>query len=128
MQWSDASAAVLKAAIADPKAYRHATRYRQLPTGVFKAGVLFSRPNMNFFDCGNKTIAADFYSFSVTGLFSVTDFATPSFNEIVDMTGDFDVSVFIADNTCSRSQSFSDQPRVFGQWSDRIPRNGESGH
>lgn len=123
MQWSDANAVVLKAAITVLKAYRDATRYRQVPIGVMKAGGLFSQPNMDFFDCGNETIAADFYSFAVTDLCSDTDFATSSFNDIVDMAGNFDVPVFMAGNTCSGSRSFSDQLWVFGHWSDRLSGN-----
>ncbi|KAJ4406254.1 hypothetical protein N0V91_004707 [Didymella pomorum] len=78
---------------------------------------------MDFFDCGNETVAADFYSFAVTGLCSDIDFATSSFTEIVDMAGNFDVPVFMADNTCSGSRSFLDQPWVIEKWSDRLSGN-----
>jgi hypothetical protein len=114
MRWSDANAAVLDAAIADLGAYRDAMRYQTLSIGVFKAGGLFSKANMDFFDCGNETITADFCSFAVTSLRSDTDFVTSSFNEIVDAAGNLDVPVFMADNTCS-ARSFLDQPWVFGE-------------
>lgn len=82
---------------------------RQIPVGVFRTD-LFSKPKMDFFDCSNKTIAADFCSFTVNDLCRDTDFATLSFNEIVDLSGSFDASVLIADKTCPRSKPFLDQP------------------
>jgi hypothetical protein len=102
-------------------------RYRHLPFGIFRSSGLLPKPNMDFFDCGNETVAADFYSFAVTGLCSDIDFATSSFTEIVDMAGNFDVPVFMADNTCSGSRSFLDQPWVIEKWSDRLSGNGKYG-
>lgn len=82
---------------------------RQIPVGVFRTD-LFSKPRMDFFDRGNKTITADFCSFTVNDLCRDTDFAMLSFNEIVDLAGSFDAPVLIADNICPRSKPFLNQP------------------
>ena len=122
--WSDAAAPVLKAAVADLKAYRDAMRYRKIPVGIFHTA-LTSRPHMDFFDCGNGTVAADFYSMTASDLCRDTDFATSSFNEFVDIAGSLDAPVFIADNTCPGSRPFSDQPWILGEWSDRLSGNSK---
>lgn len=44
MQCSESNTVVLKAATADPKAYRDAVRCRQIPVGVMNQGGLIWRP------------------------------------------------------------------------------------
>lgn len=113
------AAPVVKAAIADMKAYRDLMPYRKIPIGYASADSAEIRfPLQDFLDCGNETIAADFFSLARFSWCGDSGFQESGYDILYDFAVGYDIPLFLSETGCTAggtSRDFADQDAVLGR-------------
>ncbi|KAF2738681.1 hypothetical protein EJ04DRAFT_549611 [Polyplosphaeria fusca] len=123
------AAPYVKAAIADMKAYRDAMRYREMPIGYSAADVQELRvPQQDYFDCGNASIAADFFGMNLYSWCGDSSFTESGYDKVYDQIDGYDIPIFLSETGCNTGDTggrpFTDQVAVLGrQMNDRLSGN-----
>lgn len=103
------ASAFVKAAVRDSKAYIKAKNYRPIGVGYATNDDADIRENLaNFFDCGNRTEAIDFWGYNIYSWCGDSSFTQSGFDVRTKEFQNFDVPVFFAEYGCN-----TPRPRLF---------------
>lgn len=123
---STIAAPVVKAVIADMKAYRDAMEYRKIPIGYSNNDESIIDSMANFMDCGNSDVAADFFGFNRYSWCGDSSFTASGYDQLYEYADGFDIPIFLSENGCNipSPREFSDQPVLLGrEMNDRFSGN-----
>lgn len=111
------AAAYVKASIADMKAYRDTMQYRAIPIGYtatdISSPVDLRTVQQDYFDCGNASIAADFYGVNRFTWCGDSSFTASGYSELYDQAAGYDIPTFLSETGCTSSTSTSQPNRTF---------------
>lgn len=103
------ASAFVKAAVRDSKAYIKAKNYRSIGVGYATNDDADIREDLaNFFDCGNRTEAIDFWGYNIYSWCGDSSFEKSGFDVRTKEFEKFDVPVFFAEYGCN-----TPRPRLF---------------
>lgn len=114
---STIAAPVVKAVIADMKAYRDAMQYRKIPIGYSNNAESIIDTMADFMDCGNSNVAADFFGFNRYSWCGDSSMAASGYNQLYAFADGFDIPIFLSEDGCNipSPRQFTDQPAVLGR-------------
>ncbi|KAF2114353.1 Glucanosyltransferase, partial [Lophiotrema nucula] len=127
------TAPYVKAALADMKTYRDFMGYREIPIGYAAAEIQEVRlQQQNYFDCGNSSIAADFYAVNRYSWCGDSSMEESGYDQLYDQADGYDIPTFLSETGCNTAEagsrypnrSFTDQVAMLGrQMNDRFSGN-----
>lgn len=123
------AAPIVKAAIADMKAYRDAMQYRKIPIGYSNNKEQMIDVMANYMDCGSSAIAADFFGFNLYSWCGDSSMSKSDYDRLYDNAEGFDIPIFLSENGCNAvsPRKFSDQSAILGRdMNDRFSGNSTS--
>lgn len=126
---STMAAPIVKAAIADMKAYRDAMQYRKIPIGYSNNKEQMIDVMANYMDCGSSAIAADFFGFNLYSWCGDSSMSKSDYDRLYDNAEGFDIPIFLSENGCNAvsPRKFSDQSAILGRdMNDRFSGNSTS--
>lgn len=103
------ASAFVKAAVRDSKSYIKSKGYRQIGVGYATNDDKDIRENLaNFFDCGDRSDAIDFWGYNIYSWCGKSDFKTSGFDLRTKEFESYNVPVFFAEYGCN-----TPRPRLF---------------
>ena len=113
-----ASAAYIKAAARDMKAYINSKGHRQIPVGYSAADIAELRPMLqNYLVCGgNASEAIDFFSLNSYEWCGPVDYMTSGYSNLQTMAVGYPIPIFFSETGCNKPEprTFADQGAIFG--------------
>ncbi|KAJ4364452.1 hypothetical protein N0V83_009046 [Neocucurbitaria cava] len=116
------AAPAVKAVIADMKAYRDLMQYRKIPIGYSATDTRTSTSLQDYLDCGNDTIAADFFGLNSYAWCGDSSFVESGYSQLYDRAEGYDIPIFLSETGCNviEPRDFADQNALLGrQMNDR---------
>jgi hypothetical protein len=122
------SAAYVKAAIADMKAYRDLMQYRSIPIGYSIADVASLRGlQQDYFNCGDESSSADFLGTSMYAWCGDSSMSKSGYDELYEQLDGYSIPYFFSENGCrldNEDRNFDDQVAILGpEMDDRLSGN-----
>lgn len=115
------SAAYIKAAARDMKAYRNSKKYRQIPVGYSAADIAELRPMLqNYLACGgNSSETIDFFGLNSYEWCGKVSYEVSGYETLQKMSEGYPVPIFFSETGCittrpTTPRDFSDQAAIFG--------------
>ena len=126
---STIAAPVVKAVIADMKAYRDAMQYREIPIGYSNNAESIIDSMADYMDCGNSGVAADFFGFNRYSWCGDSSMSESGYDQLYEYADGYDIPIFLSEDGCNLDtpREFSDQPFILGrEMNDRFSGNSTS--
>jgi hypothetical protein len=122
------SAAYVKAAIADMKAYRDLMQYRSIPIGYSMADVASLRVlQQDYFNCGDESSSADFVGTNMYAWCGNSSMSASGYDQLYDELDGYSIPYFLSENGCrsdKENRDFDDQVVILGpEMDDRLSGN-----
>ncbi len=98
-------------------------QYRQIPIGYASTDNSLLSLQQSYFDCGNNSIAADFFGLNDYSWCGDSSFTESGYDQLYASADGYDIPIFLAETGCNepRPRSFSDQVAILGrQMNDRF--------
>lgn len=117
-----------KAVVADMKAYRDLMQYRKIPIGYSSADATVRLQVQDYFDCGNESIAVDFFGFNNYAWCGDSSMDESGYTTLYDDADGYDIPIFLSETGCSLNltggRPFTDQVAMLGrEMNDRYSGN-----
>ncbi|CAO2653469.1 Nn.00g028800.m01.CDS01 [Neocucurbitaria sp. VM-36] len=112
------AAPAVKAVIADMKAYRDLMQYRKIPIGYSATDSRTSSTLQDYLDCGNDTIAADFFALNSYAWCGKSSYIQSGYDQLYARADGYDIPIFLSETGCnaaSDARDFADQEALLGR-------------